>query len=699
LADFTPTLSLAATWIPVSPEYLTPTNSGGLAGTTYGHISLNGLSSLVISGWGWGGGFGTDSSLKEPEPVHIEILEQQSDGTLKLATAKYVSSDVINGANSVIVADFNGDGKSDIFLPAHNESPFKATPSTLYMSNGLGTFDRTVVADSVMAHDAELSVINNVPTVFTATFSPGDANPVYTFSNGKLNATIPANLSQIFHQSIAVGSFGANGELALAMGDVYSNNPADTAKIKIYQYAGGDASSTTPMATITPYLSVKHPEFTSLYGKGITHTYRILVDDFNHDGKADLLGEESMWVSGGNFPSVLQMLQNQGNWNFVDKTDQLGAAFNQNSQELDYQTQLIDLDHSGINSYLMAGVPFGSFVDGKLSFDNSRAPNYLLLNDGTGQLHVGLHDQFLDLGAQVIKYVNGLQAQSPDGSQNFYIGADLASAGVPKFEGFQTADGALNFVAEVPVGRWVQPGIWGVENQLVNVPIHYNPTTDYTDAITIGDRNGSHLIRTFAGNDMIHGGADHGYCKIDGGNGIDTLIYSGNRADFAINQAASGFTVTDNVGAAGVDTLLNLERIRFADATVALDIAGNGGEAYRVYQAAFNRPPDSIGVGFWISMLDHGVSLESVATGFVNSDEWARIYGASPTNADVVNKLYTNVLHRAPDADGAAFWTHTLDTKAATLAQVLVGFSESQENQTGVIGVIGQGFAFTPYTG
>ncbi|MFL6674425.1 MAG: DUF4214 domain-containing protein [Massilia sp.] len=699
VANFAPTLSLAATWIPVSQDLLSANNTGGLAQTTYGHIQLNGLSSIVISGWGWGGGFGTNSSLASPEPVHIEILEQQADGTLKLATAQYVSSDVISGANSVIVADFNGDGKSDIFLPAHNESPFKAMPSTLYLSNGAGGFDKTSVDDSVMAHDAQLAMIKGVPTVFSATFTPGDTNPVYTFANGKLSTTIPTNLSQVFHQSIAVGNFGANGQLAVAMGDVYASDPADNAKIKIYGYAGGDVSSITPMATITPYLSVKHPDFTSLYGKGITHTYRILVDDFNHDGKSDLLAEESMWVSGANFPSVLQMLQNDGNWHFVDKTDQLGSGFDQDAQELDYQTQLIDIDQSGINSYLMAGVPAGALVNGKLTFDNSRAPNYLFLNDGTGQLHVGLHEQFLDLGAQVITYLNKLAGKSPDGSQNFYIGADLASAGVPKFVGFQTVDGALNFVAEVSVGRWVSPGIWGVETLLVNVPLHYNPTTDYTDAVTINDRNGSHLIRTFAGNDLINGATDHGYCKIDGGNGIDTVIYAGNRANFAIGQDGSSYTVTDNAGAAGSDTLVNVERVRFADATVALDIAGNGGEAYRIYQAAFNRTPDSGGVGYWISMLDHGASLESVATGFVNSDEWATIYGASPTNAEVVDKLYTNVLHRAPDAGGAAYWTKVLDTKAATLAQVLVGFSESPENQAGLIGVIGHGFSYTPFIG
>jgi hypothetical protein len=696
LANFTPRLSLAATWTPVSPEYITATNAGGLAATTYGHVTLGGLSSLVISGWGWGGGFGTDSTLKAPEPVHILILEQQPDGTMKSATAKYLSSDVISGANSVIVADFNGDGKQDIFLPAHNESPFQAMPSTLYTSNAAGTFDKTVLADKVMAHDAELSQASAAPTVFTATFTPGDVNPVYTYSAGAMHEAVPSNLAQVFHQSIAVGNFGARGATAVAMGDVYSNDPSDNAKIKVYAYANGDIASTTPMATITPYLSVKHPDFTSIYGKGITHTYRILSDDFNHDGRIDLVAEESMWVGGGAaYPTALQMLQNGGDWKFLDKTDQLATAFNQASQEIDYQTQLIDLDHSGINSYLMAGVPPGSFANNTLTFDNSRAPNYLLLNDGTGQLHVGLHDQFLALGDQVIQYVKGLL--QTDGYKDLYVGQTLQLAGVPKFEGFQTADGALNFVAEVPVGRWVSPGVWGVLNLMVNVPIHYNPTTDYRDAITVADRNGSHLIRTFAGDDVIHSGTGTTPCQVDGGIGMDTVVYAGKRSNFTIQAGAAGFTVTDKTGTEGIDTLVNVERLHFADADVALDINGNAGQAYRIYQAAFNRAPDAVGLGFWIAAMDHGTTLAQVAAGFANSAEFTQLYGANPAAPDLVGHLYQNILHRAPDQGGFDFWVHAFDSGAVKLPDLLAAFSESPENQTALIGTIGAGIAYTPF--
>jgi beta-lactam-binding protein with PASTA domain len=62
----------------------------------------------------------------------------------------------------------------------------------------------------------------------------------------------------------------------------------------------------------------------------------------------------------------------------------------------------------------------------------------------------------------------------------------------------------------------------------------------------------------------------------------DTAVYQGVRANFTITSLGGGlFNVTDNVGTAGIvavtegsDTLRNIERIRFADATVLLPSAG-----------------------------------------------------------------------------------------------------------------------------
>ena len=50
------------------------------------------------------------------------------------------------------------------------------------------------------------------------------------------------------------------------------------------------------------------------------------------------------------------------------------------------------------------------------------------------------------------------------------------------------------------------------------------------------------------------------------------------------------------------------------------------GEAYRLYQAAFNRTPDTPGLRGWVTNLDNGMSLNAVAQGFVGSAEFANAY-------------------------------------------------------------------------
>jgi hypothetical protein len=197
------------------------------------------------------------------------------------------------------------------------------------------------------------------------------------------------------------------------------------------------------------------------------------------------------------------------------------------------------------------------------------------------------------------------------------------------------------------------------------------------------------------GNDTLNGGA--GDDRIDGGGGVNTVVYHGLESNYTITKTATGFTIKDKTGLDGTDQLANVQRLQFADDAVAFDVSGGGGQAYRLYQAAFNRAPDKVGLGFWMLALDNGVSLLDVANGFVESEEFKTLYGDNPTNADIVNKFYANVLHRAPDQEGANYWTNQLDQHVLTKAGVLLGFSESVENQAALVGVLQNGFEYTPY--
>lgn len=146
-------------------------------------------------------------------------------------------------------------------------------------------------------------------------------------------------------------------------------------------------------------------------------------------------------------------------------------------------------------------------------------------------------------------------------------------------------------------------------------------------------------------------------------------------------------------------TLQGIERLAFADQAVALDIDGVAGEAYRIYRAAFDRTPDAPGLGFWIGRMDANVTLDRLAESFVASQEFLDLYGAAPTNADMVTRLYENILQRAPEQAGYDYWLNVLDTHRGTVAQVLAAFSESGENHDGTAALIANGILFTPYGG
>jgi uncharacterized delta-60 repeat protein len=180
---------------------------------------------------------------------------------------------------------------------------------------------------------------------------------------------------------------------------------------------------------------------------------------------------------------------------------------------------------------------------------------------------------------------------------------------------------------------------------------------------------------------------------LTGTTGTDVAVYAGNRAGFTI-QNKSG-TVTVSSLTTGNQTLTNVERLQFNDDVVAFDIDGTAGKAYRLYQAAFDRAPDEAGLGWQISAIDKGLGMLQVAQNFMESAEFKMRYGENLSNAGLVNQLYQNVLHRAPDAAGFQVQLNALDTGMVSRAQLLLNFSESAENQVNVIGVIKNGIEFT----
>ncbi|PXX39679.1 M57 family metalloprotease [Undibacterium pigrum] len=241
--------------------------------------------------------------------------------------------------------------------------------------------------------------------------------------------------------------------------------------------------------------------------------------------------------------------------------------------------------------------------------------------------------------------------------------------------------GSLNSVGRIANG----------DAAINNLSIAFDATIENIIGTAFNDKltgnAASNLIRGGGGDDVIDGGA-----------GMDTAQYSGLRSAFTVTGSGSGFTVS-KPSSQGVDTLSNVERLKFSDLSVALDIDGIAGQAYRIYQAAFGRTPDLAGLGYWIKDMDKGSSLTTVAAGFMQSKEFQTLYGANPSVDTFLTTLYKNILGRVPDQAGYDYWKNEISANRISFAGTLASFTEGQENKVKVIGTIQNGIDFIEYLG
>lgn len=340
---------------------------------------------------------------------------------------------------------------------------------------------------------------------------------------------------------------------------------------------------------------------------------------------------------------------------------------------------------------------------GTNTFDFSSSYGKVLINLNAGSFSEtlpGLHNISIAYGVSVQRAVAG-------SAGSIIIGNDLGDnlqggAGADQFElgkGNDVVSGAGGNDTVVFHQAFASYGVVRV-GDVVTVIGEGVDTLAGVEALRFGDRTvalsdlaQAVVLSGGAGNDVLK--AQAGNEKIDGGAGIDTLVYAASGKDATVRTVAGAVVVTDG---AHSDVLSGVERVQFSDWALALDTDGSAGQLYRLYGAMFARAPDESGLGFWLQARDHGVSVESIASDFINSAEFGRLYGANLSNEDFVTQLYKNVLHRAPDAPGYAF--HLTDLQhGSSRAHVLVNFSESPEYIASLVGVMPSTLSYTPYTG
>jgi hypothetical protein len=560
-------------------------------------------------------------------------------------------ANLVEGVGDIAFGDFNNDGLLDAYLSGYSDMDFQVH-SYAYLNQG-NYFIKQDLGLTVWEHGAAASDINQdgYVDVVTAGYS---AQSLYFGGPAGLTKQTP-------QQGYGYSTNGSGLALADFLGDgTYSLIASDSdiarsdtrlSSISVDELGnvlGFQYFSTLPIPRLElPQFGLTNTNYDN------SHDVRVRAIDFSNDGLMDAIVFSRAGWDGGQWPtkSQVQFLQNIGNGQFDDVTASRLIGYELNSN-VAYTPIIEDINFDGLPDIFLSEASWGNVYQ------------------STAVLIAQQDGSYIDTARQQL------------------------SSYITNQEGIASLVKGPNNQFYMVVERQVRGGDASVSTVALSFPERENSESL---AGTIYDD----IVFGLGGNDSISG--QEGNDVIDGGSGIDLAVYLGLATEYIFRFNVSNTEVSDvMINRDGTDTLSNVERLQFSDINLALDIGPtqNAGSVYMLYKAAFNRAPDEGGMGYWLAQKDGGANIVTdIAQGFVNSGEFTAKYGTNPTNASYVDKLYLNVLGRAGEAGGVAYWNQELNAGNISKAAVLVQFATLAEGASLVADLIANGIAYEEWVG
>lgn len=598
------------------------------------------------------------------------------------------------GMSQFKTGDFNGDGKFDFVLVTQVGTGTAPAPAFIYLGDGRGNFsDRTA---GIFADGAAMNAVGGGRTlvadfnndgrsdVFQLNFGddappfPGGQNSLYLSS--RLAGTL-ADASATLPRTLELNHGGSTGDVnADGFTDVVLNT-LDEGSLLLLNDGTGHFNPAAPGMLPRAMGHTSYGDYPE------SHTFSGIVD-VNGDRRPDLILGTWDGTTGAHQSTVLL---NDGRGDFSGRAA-IALPASGIDREIILDVEPIDLNGDAFPD-LMLSVTNGGTND----VFYRTAYIQLLVNDGSGHFRdetaLRLPQSRSPEGAGWLMSLTPVDFNR-DGAMDILAesaGGTVRSAvylndgkGNFKVE-WQSAPGERAIALDLD-GDGMSDVLAAGDNLRIS-PLSNKMVNSHVYRAGFG---GEKLLGS-AGNDTFI--PRDGNNVFDGAGGMDVIRFDGLRAGYAVSGGAGGVTIA---GASGSVAMANIERALFGDGALAFDVDGPGGQVYRLYQAAFDRKPDPHGTGFWLAQMDKGVSLQTVAAHLVGSAEFVALVGAAPGAAQFLTALYAHVLHRVPDTDGLAYWIGLMD-RGVSRGDVLAAFSESAENQLQVIGSVQAGMEYVPY--
>jgi len=240
---------------------------------------------------------------------------------------------------------------------------------------------------------------------------------------------------------------------------------------------------------------------------------------------------------------------------------------------------------------------------------------------------------------------------SPSDNSDHYGNTSLVGNNVPRGLMFQWGNYELN---RLDIGRIDLAVLQDLGYQIKT----YDGLPLFELADSAPNLNGTSASETLYGNyqDNVLSGLG-GNDTLEGGLGIDTAKYSNAKSNYTLKfSTATNKSLVDNSGLQGSDTLVSIERLKFSDASVAIDIEGNAGTTAKILGAVFGSQSltNKSYVGIGLKYLDAGWTYDNLAALALDA-------AGAKTNDQIVSLLWKNVIGTTATANEKAPYISMLE--------------------------------------
>lgn len=579
-------------------------------------------------------GIGANSSfIAEP----IALLLSGTNGVFFDATTNIggqESGSAISGfwAHDISTGDFDKDGDVDFF-----------SRNALFLNDGKGRFSNA--SNQLPANIADNSILRLASTA--ADFNGDGFDDLAVFAAGRnlISTTVAgylmlsggsANISQRAVTTLPHGPIGAADEIIrdAITGDIDRDGDIDIVvlasrdsgpgfnrgvSLQILENNGSGTFTDVSKARID---NSRLMDLTASGGDTATTAYGgsdVRLIDWNGDGHLDLFVTSGKGPSHGDRP-LLNLFENDGTGRFTWKElDMLARVENKNIQGLEKNAAGPPLRQTGIadlNGDRM--VDFISVIETQRSnfaTDPEELTAYTILSKGVyGTGPAGL---------------DGASVGAPGFNESYYLNTNPSAAAAVAQGAFTTGLAHYQAIGKAAGLKIFAPG--------------------------------THVYGA-SGNDVIV--LREGNERADGGAGIDTVVFSGNRSAYTVTNKNNLISVS---GVSSKDELISIERLNFSDKKLTFDLDGNPGLVARTLglvlgkSAVYNQQY----MGLGIDALDNGMSQKDLMQIALQT-----VLGPAADNKAVVNLIFRNLTGSDADSANLSYFLGILDSGAMSRADL-----------------------------